>query len=215
MVLDAFGLALLRDMAVIIAYHHAHAQENAINGFGTVVGSAKAGYVRWFNIERAMLNLLAGKYPHASVEYTQNESNQNKHVEVVTANCRLQFIHDSNPEAKVPKSDYGNLAVTNNQPLLFPNFAPPPGLADKFGAVLFHSKGEPGQLPKALSLRFPSGDYGELCAPEPLFELFEDLDCVEAVIAAYGQLQPPSHAPEEDPGDTAHPTINPASNTGS
>lgn len=204
--------AALKAIATIIAWRHVQALEEGVKLFGEV-GRWRNGTLRWIGIEADIMQYVKGGHPGVDVEGVPCETNGMMHVEVSAGSTVLHVVHDADPDAIVPKSDYGQTAASTNTGWL-------PGLepeqtTDKFCAVLFHSKGEPGSIPARLEIRFPDGKESYATEHLRLYAMFPSLLDIDQLKSEYVLLKIDGLAPEEQVKDDAHPTIRPATQVGS
>lgn len=202
----------LKAIATIIAWRHVHAVDEGIKLFGEV-GHWRNGTLRWIGIEADVMKFVKGRHTGIEVDGVACETNGMKHVEISAGNTLLQVVHDADPEALVPKSEYGQTAARTNTGWL-------PGLepekkTEKYCAVLFHSKGERGAIPARLEIRFPDGNEGYAAEHMRLYAMFPSLLDIEQVKNEYELLATDGRVPEEQVKDDAHPTIRPAVQVGS
>ena len=122
------------------------------------------------------------------------------------------MIHDIDPDAVVPISDYGKDAVKHNEAPLFISDEQweaenPTSKPSTYTAVLFHCKQSTHDVPCVLELRFPDGHGGYQSPPINLYDRFPELRDQEKVQRLRSEVFARVEAATEVVEDQSHPTV--------
>jgi hypothetical protein len=199
----------LRALGVLTAYHHLHSKSDATEAFGEV-GEARCGLLRWIATDADALRIMRSGFTGVGAELVGNPTNGGKHVEIVCGDFKILLIHDADPEAQVPISDYATEdALKNRYPLFVSDdewkAEHPAAKRTLYTAILFHSKTSTSSLPSTLEIRFPDGTGDYQALPIDLYTRFAELKDDEAVNRLYAEIT--MHVPEEIVEDQAHPKV--------
>lgn len=198
-------------LAVTVAYRHLHSKEYATDKFGEV-GAARCGLMRWIATDADVLRIMRSDFTGVSAELVDTPANGGKHLEVNCGEFNILLIHDVDPDAIVPISEYGKKAANKNEAPLFvsdeqwevENPTPKPSI---YTVVLFHSKESTHALPCVLEIRFPDGKTGYQAPPINLHERFPELRNQDDVNRLRSQMFARVMATTEVVEDQSHPTV--------
>lgn len=213
MLREDVGPAALRDYGSVVAWWHINAPAFGEEHFGEV-GRERSGLLRWMGIESEVL-ALRGRHPGVRIDFVRDPVSCMKHVEVTATRSKLLLVHDADPEALVPRSDYGKTLARPNEMLLFSDFqeACNDG-AEHYLGVLFHSKDlAKGSVPACLEIRFPVGST-YAAAHLDLYAEFPDLRSAEWLASDALRRRGVVVAQEEDIRDESNLSIRKAPQVG-
>jgi len=199
--------AALHALGVIVAYNHLHSQEKAIRQYGEV-GKSRCGTIRWISTDADVLQIIQSSFAEVNAELVDNPTNGGTHIVIVCGEFKLLLIHDVDPDAQVPFSDYGRTEASNNRYSLFVSeenwvAAHPTAASTQYTSVLFHSKTSSHELPNTLEVRFPDGDDGYQAPAINLYKRFPELQDETSVNRLYTEISAP--VATEVIEDEAHP----------
>lgn len=198
---DNFQAGALRALGSIVAYHHLHSKEQAIQVFGSV-GEARCGLLRWIACDADIFTVMGNGYFGAKAVLVPTPSAYGqKHIEIISGQFRLLCIHDQDPFARVPESAYAQRAVENNAPLFQSDdqwrMIQENEADRRYTAVLFHCKKNNESIPDVLSVRFPDENGVDKAPPIDLYKMFEELAIPENVDLLRNEAIANSQAPVE------------------
>lgn len=201
----------LRALAVIVAYRHLHSKEHATDKFGEV-GAARCGLIRWIETDADVLRIMRSDFAGVSAELVDTPSNGGKHLEVRCGEFNILLIHDVDPDAVVPISNYGKRAAEKNEAPLFISDEQweaenPTSKPSTYTAVLFHSKESTHAVPCVLEIKFPDGQGGYQSPPINLHERFPELRDQDKVNRLRNEMFARVMATTEVIEDQSHPTV--------
>lgn len=200
-----FDQEALKALAALVAWNHLHETELACKQLGPVIGKECRGLLRWMRTSAHVIEFVTPRFPNVVVAMEPNGTNGSNHLEISQGRFRVVLDHDTDPDAVVPTSNYGQTIAKAGPNLFHDEEDVPEDTTTQFLVVLFNCKGMQKELPCRLQAKFPDGSGGYVDESINLYTQFTELADKAKVEAIVSALMNPAAPKTEDIPDQSHP----------